>query len=81
MYKLNVISVYFKYFYCIFLLLPHDALTGTFIIKLAGAVDSTTLPTMPEKSVDNVKYRFCYVNMFICFPIFSTNLFKCLLLL
>ena len=44
----------------------------TVIIKPAGAVDSTTLPTTPEKSV--VKVRFCYVNMFICFHIFSTNI-------
>ena len=54
--------------------------TNTFIIKLAGAVDSTTLPTTPEKSSVNVQYRFCYVNMFICFhilvPIYSNACFS-----
>ena len=51
----------------------------TFIIKLAGAVDSTTLPTTPEKSAVNVQYWFSYADVFICFHIFSTNLFKCLI--
>ena len=45
----------FWIFQCIFLLVPL-----TFIIKLAGAVDSTTPPTAPEKSVVNAQCWFFY---------------------
>ena len=50
MYKLNIISLYFEYLTAHLL---HLQLTS--IIKLADAVDSTTLPTTKENSVVNVQ--------------------------